>query len=464
MVQKLSEQGSGTGYNLPVAIRLTGELKVEHLEDVLQRLVDRHEALRTSFTMSDGELVQVVHDHPDWSMTRLDWRGRESVELSELIQPFDLERAPLFRATLIQEEENVHTLMLDMHHAISDGISIQILLDELTRMYRGETLPKPHIQYKDAAVWQNRIFNSHEIQVQESFWIEQFSKDLSPLQLPTDRPRPASQQFDGDLFHAKVKSGILKKLRELSAEEEVTLYMVLFAAYRILLYRYSGQKDIVVGSPVAGRSHADLERVVGMFVNTLALRYELNPNQTFRSLIRNIREHFLDAYEHADYPFEALVEKLALDRDLSRHPLFDTIFVMQNIEAAKMDWPDLVVEPVDWNWKNARVDLTFSVADQGDELRLSVEYNTSLFNRSTIQRMTENFICLLQELMDHLDCPLTEVAGLSEEERQLLHTFNDTRVSYPKDATLVSLFEEQAARQGDRVAVKRGERVLTYRS
>ena len=137
MVQKLSEQGSGTGYNLPVAIRLTGELKVEHLEDVLQRLVDRHEALRTSFTMSDGELVQVVHDHPDWSMTRLDWRGRESVELSELIQPFDLERAPLFRATLIQEEENVHTLMLDMHHAISDGISIQILLDELTRMYRG---------------------------------------------------------------------------------------------------------------------------------------------------------------------------------------------------------------------------------------------------------------------------------------------------------------------------------------
>ncbi|MCZ0847876.1 condensation domain-containing protein, partial [Brevibacillus laterosporus] len=270
-----------------------------------------------------------------------------------------------------------HLLMLDMHHIISDGVSMNVLFQDITQLYQGIELSPLKIQYKDFAVWQQGMAQVVRFQEQERYWLNQFSGDLPILEMVTDYPRPAIQQFDGDSWSFEIDAKVLESIKQLSAKQGTTLYMTLLAIYQILLAKYTRQDDIIVGTPIAGRPHADTESIVGMFVNTLALRGQPKEEQSFISYLSEVKENVLQAYANADYPFEELVEKLHLQRDMSRHPLFDTMFVLQNMDMSDINISGLKLHSRDLNWKNAKFDMTWMIAEQTN-LYISVEYSTNL--------------------------------------------------------------------------------------
>ncbi|SFJ97043.1 non-ribosomal peptide synthetase, partial [Thermoflavimicrobium dichotomicum] len=313
------------------------------------------------------------------------------------------------------------------------------------------------------AVWQQKPEQKERLKKQETYWLEQLAGELPVLELPTDFPRPPVRQFDGEIMNFTVGKEILEKVKALAMREGTTLYMTLLAVYHVLLSKYTGQQDMIIGSPIAGRPHVDLESVVGMFVNTLALRTQSKPGQSFRSFLAQVKQQVLQAYENSDYPFEELVEKLDLQRDLSRQPLFDTMLTMQNMDIAEMDMPSLTIQPYEWEWKNAKFDLHWMIMER-EQLHLSVEYSTRLFKRETIERMVKHFVHLLQQVAANPEKSLAEFELVTEEEKeQLLTVFNDTQADYPRDKTIQALFEEQVQRTPDRIAVTCEGKNLTYR-
>ncbi|SFJ91368.1 non-ribosomal peptide synthetase [Thermoflavimicrobium dichotomicum] len=466
MAQQLEDAKGGTSYNIPFVLELQGTLDVEQLSQAFRRLIERHESLRTSFHLVDGKLVQKVHSQWEWNLEM--WVAEEEevpALIDAFLRPFELSEAPLLRAGLIRLDQDRHILMMDVHHIISDGVSNTILLQELTQLYRGEKLPPLRIQYKDYAVWQQSEKQKESFKEQETYWLNQFAGELPVLELPTDYTRPAVQQFHGETLRFEMDRDLVKQLRELSKKEGSTLFITLLAAYNVLLYKYTGQEDLIVGTPVAGRPHADLESIVGVFINTLALRNYPTGNQTFQQFLASVKERVLQAYEYGDYPFDDLIEKLNLQRDLSRHPLFDTMLNLQNMEIKDMELPGLVLRNFDWEYKNTKYDLTWDLSELGyDRLYVSVEYSTSLFKRETIERMAQHFVHLLRQIVANPEQLLSEFELVTEEEKQqLLFTFNQTDKDFPKDKTIHALFEEQVEKTPESVAVVFEEDQLTYR-
>ncbi|MFC4547674.1 condensation domain-containing protein, partial [Paenactinomyces guangxiensis] len=455
----------GSGYNIPLILEVNGPLHINRLQNAFESLVQRHEALRTSFHFIDGELVQKIHPRVTFNMRQMDSQDGEEVNslIKSLIQPFDLSEAPLFRSWLIRLGNKRHVLMIDMHHIISDGMSINILLRELVSLYQGKDLSPLRIQYKDYAVWQKGYLQTERLKEQEKYWLSQFSGELPVLELPTDEPRPVVQKFDGDVFTFTLNEELTQKLKQLATEQRATLYMTLLAAYNILLMKYTGQEDVIIGSPIAGRPHTDLERLVGMFVNTLAIRNFPKRNQTFAEFLASVKEQVLGAYQHADYPLEDLVEKLDVRRDLSRNPLFDTLFVMQNMDLSELKIPGLTFKAFDQEWKTAKFDLTWGVTE-GKALQIAVEYSTSLFNRMTVQKMAGHFTHILEQIINQPAIRLSEIELVTEtEKQQLLVEFNDTEANYPRGKNIHQLFEGQVRKTPDHMAVVFGEERLTYR-
>ncbi|MGG0829571.1 non-ribosomal peptide synthetase, partial [Brevibacillus laterosporus] len=371
-------------------------------------------------------------------------------------------KAPLFRAGLIQINPKRHLLMLDMHHIISDGVSMNVLFQDITQLYQGIELSPLKIQYKDFAVWQQGMAQVVRFQEQERYWLNQFSGDLPILEMVTDYPRPAIQQFDGDSWSFEIDAKVLESIKQLSAEQGTTLYMTLLAIYQILLAKYTRQDDIIVGTPIAGRPHADTESIVGMFVNTLALRSQPKEEQSFLSYLSEVKENVLQAYANADYPFEELVEKLHLQRDMSRHPLFDTMFVLQNMDMSDINISGLKLHSRDLNWKNAKFDMTWMIAEQTN-LYISVEYSTNLFKRETIQRLEKHFTYLVEQVAKHPDFLLKDFELTTDEEKQqILTVFNDTATDDLQDSSICHLFEQQVQQFPDNLALVFGEEHLTY--
>ncbi|WP_197247945.1 non-ribosomal peptide synthetase, partial [Brevibacillus laterosporus] len=416
-----------TGYNMPFYFEMEGALEVEKLSLALKQLIERHESLRTSFHMVEDELMQKVHAEVAWEMEMIHAVEEEVQQLTDsFMRPFDLAKAPLFRAGLIQINPKRHLLMLDMHHIISDGVSMNVLFQDITQLYQGIELSPLKIQYKDFAVWQQGMAQVVRFQEQERYWLNQFSGDLPILEMVTDYPRPAIQQFDGDSWSFEIDAKVLESIKQLSAKQGTTLYMTLLAIYQILLAKYTRQDDIIVGTPIAGRPHADTESIVGMFVNTLALRGQPKEEQSFISYLSEVKENVLQAYANADYPFEELVEKLHLQRDMSRHPLFDTMFVLQNMDMSDINISGLKLHSRDLNWKNAKFDMTWMIAEQTN-LYISVEYSTNLFKRETIQRLEKHFTYLVEQVAKHPDFLLKDFELTTDEEKQqILTVFNDT--------------------------------------
>ncbi|MGG4499325.1 amino acid adenylation domain-containing protein, partial [Paenibacillus polymyxa] len=351
-------------YNMPSVLQVSGPLDVKRVEHAFRQLIARHASLRTRFDLIDSEPMQWVEDtvpfeveytkvQAEGATTDTDTRvGKEVDELvSCFVRPFDLKAAPLLRVGLVDlgvsgtEQEPQHVLMLDMHHIVSDGVSMGVLTNEFVRLYDGEQLAPLRIQYKDYAVWQQSETHQEWMQRQEAYWLDTFRGELPVLDLPTDFARPSIRSTAGDTVVFGLEREVSERLKELAAHTGSTLYMVLLAAYTAFLHQYSGQEDIVVGTPIAGRPHADLEPILGMFVGTLALRNYPTAEHTFRSYVEEVKVRALQAYEHQDYPFEELVEKLNVKRDMSRHPLFDTMFTLQTTEEGELQLADLSFRP-----------------------------------------------------------------------------------------------------------------------
>ncbi|MDR9801483.1 lichenysin non-ribosomal peptide synthetase LicA [Bacillus paralicheniformis] len=456
-------EDAGVGYNMPAAAMLEGTLDVQRLEAAFQKLIDRHEALRTSFTVVDGEPRQNIHQRVQFKIEKVKADGKPIEQMAKsFVRRFDLAKAPLMRAGLVRLADRRHVLLFDMHHLVSDGVSISIILNELAALYKGEELPEPNLHYKDYAFWQ-RTQAQKGFQKEEAYWQSVFARELPVLQLITDEPRPSVQSFEGDRVSAVLPKDMKEKLAVLAEQNGATLYMVMLAAYNMLLAKYSGQEDVIVGTPAAGRRHSDLEGIIGMFVNTLAIRSKVESGRTFRDFLHDVKKTVIDAFEHQEYPFERLAEKVGASRDLSRHPVFDTMFILQNAWEDIPMLGDLHLSIYETNFNIAKFDLTLQAKEEQGELILDLDYSTKLFKKDTAERMLKAYLHLLEGMTADPLRRIGEYSLLTEEEtnRQLV-AFNPAASDYPREKTIVQLFEKQAAERGGHPALQFEDKVWSY--
>ncbi|HEX6287737.1 MAG TPA: condensation domain-containing protein, partial [Herpetosiphonaceae bacterium] len=445
-----------SGYNIAAAVKLTGVLDARPLWQSLNDVVARHEVLRTTFAQRDGRAYQVIApslsiDLPLVDLCPLPQTERqaqaERLLTTEAQRLFDLRRGPLLRALLLRLDEQTHVLLLTMHHSISDGWSLGVFLREIAALYPAHAantpapalLPELSIQYADFAVWQ-RTELAAVLESQLAYWRQHLAGAPTALELPTDRPRPAVPTLRGAQHSAALPAALAEALRTLSASEGTTLFMTLLAAFDVLLHRYTGQTDIVVGSPIANRNRAEIEPLIGFFVNTLALRADLSGQPTFRELLCRVRAVALEAYAHQDLPFERLVDALQLPRDLSRPPLFQVMFVLQNAPLPSLNLEDLTLEPVTIDSRTSRFDLTLELVPTEHALTATFEYSTDLFEAQTIERMAAHWQMLLTAVVADPDQPIATLPLLSEAEtRQLVHEWNATAAPFPAARSLPDL-------------------------
>ncbi|MFD3273857.1 non-ribosomal peptide synthase/polyketide synthase [Paenibacillus dendritiformis] len=458
-------EGGELSYNMPGVLEMEGDLDRKRLEEAFRQLIRRHETLRTGFELVGGEAVQRVHRDVEFAVEHVQATEEEAqAYLREFMRPFDLRQPPLLRVRLLELQANRHLLLFDMHHIISDGASMGLFLREFAQLYEGAELPPLRIQYKDYAAWQQGEMQRERMSKQEAYWLEVFGGDIPVLDLPADYARPLVRSFTGNTFHFVIDQQRSEKLRQLAMQTGTTMYMVLLAAYTTLLSKYSGQEDIIVGTPVAGRTHAELPPILGMFVNTLAMRNAPAGEKTFQEYVLEVKENTLSAYENQDYPFEELVSKLDVSRDVSRNPLFDTMFVLQNIEQSEVSIEGLTCKLYPNEHHIAKFDLTFSLTEEAEGIAGSIEYACSLYREETIERMAKHFTQVIDVIVDDPYKKLSLIEIISPEEKaQILETFNDTAADYPRGKTIPQLVEEQAERTPDRAAVVYEGSQLTYR-
>ncbi|MBN2862729.1 MAG: amino acid adenylation domain-containing protein [Bacteroidales bacterium] len=459
-------EDAGTTYNMPGILWIDEELDLARFEAVFDSLIKRHDAFRTSFEMRDGQPVQIVHDSVDFKIQYLtaDESSLENI-VEDFIRPFDLSLAPLLRVTLVQISDSRYLFLYDMHHIISDGTSMGILNREFMALYFGRPLLELRLQYKDYAAWQNELYGSQQIKKAEEYWLDELRGEIPVLAIPTDFTRPPFQSFEGENLVVTLKPELSRAINQLSIETGSTLFMIFLAIYNILLSRYSGQDDIIVGSPVAGRAHTDLENIIGMFLNTLVLRNYPKNNKSFLEFLGEVKENSLKAFEHQIYPFEDLVEKLDLRRDLSRNPLFDVMFIMQNMDMGITDTADLAMTPYQFENKVSKVDMTLQVLENLEDknITLILEYSTKLYLRETVEKILNHFINLTERIVLNPKGKIGDFDLLSAPEKvMLLQTYNSTKTDYPFTRQIHQFFEEQAALHPGKIAVSSGGGSLSY--
>jgi amino acid adenylation domain-containing protein/non-ribosomal peptide synthase protein (TIGR01720 family) len=457
-------------YNVPAAVRLSGELDVAALEQSLNEILNRHEVLRTTFKSVDGRPLQVIAPEGSLTLERVsledlpeDEREREVLRLAgeEARRPFDLAGGSVIRAGLLRLSEREHVLLLTMHHIASDGWSLGVLVREFVALYEkisaGETpqLPELPVQYADFAHWQREWFRGEVLETQLNYWKQQLGGDLPVLELPTDRPRPAMQTFRGASKFATFPLELVDALKLLSQQESVTLYMTLSAAFQTLLHRYTGETDIIVGSVIANRNRVEIEDLIGFFVNTMVLRTDLSGNPTVRELLNRVRDVSLSAYAHQDLPFEQLVEELQPKRDMSHSPIFQVAFVLQNAPMPALEVSGLKLNLLDIESGTAKYDLSVLLEETEHGLKGLFEYNTDLFDASTIERFVSHYQNLLEAVAHNAEARLSDLPLLSEGERtQLLCAWNDTRAPFPHEECIHQLFERQVERTPGALALR----------
>ena len=482
-------------YNVPAAVRMAGAIDFEALQQSFNEIVRRHEALRTTFAAANGQPVQNIAAAFDVPIALLDLRNlppaKREFEADRLIveeaqRPFDLAAGPLLRVTLLQLNEAEYLLVLNMHHIVSDGWSLGVLVRELGALYPAFCSRKPSplrplsIQYADFARWQRDRLQGDVLETQLSYWRRQLD-NVSMLNLPTDRPRPAIQTYRGKRLFLQLPKQLSEALEAFSQRAEVTLFMTMLAAFQTLLFRYSQQSDIAVGTPIANRNRSEIEALIGFFVNSLVLRTDLSGNPTFPELLNRVKEVALGAYAHQDVPFEKLVEELHPDRALNQNPLFQVVFALQNAPADKLELPGLTLKPQQLDAGTARFDLEFHLwersssrapltpdnklwVDCADGISGFVIYSADLFDEATIVRMLGHFETLLSSIVANPDRPIENLEILTELERELLLVeYNKTHVNYPKNLCVHQLFEIQVSRTPDAVALVFGEKQISYR-
>ncbi|HEY0098013.1 MAG TPA: MupA/Atu3671 family FMN-dependent luciferase-like monooxygenase, partial [Pyrinomonadaceae bacterium] len=478
-----------TAYNISAAVRIKGELNPDNLRRAFQMLVARHPSLRTSFSAPLGEPLQKIQQSVALSFEIEEAANRDDAALQERLveeahSPFKLEEGGLLRVRLFTRPAGEHVLLLSVHHIIADFWSLAVLIQELGALYEAEKsgvraeLPTLRLQYGDYVRWQGRMLSGSAGEASWRYWERQLAGELPVLNLPADRPRPPMQTFRGASQSFKLSEELTRKLKTLGVARGATLYMTLLAAFEVLLYRYSGQEEIIVGSPVAGRSRAELAGLVGYFINPLALRADLSANPTFDSFLAQVRQTVLDAFAHQDYPFPLLVEKLHPHRDASRSPIFQAVFILQRAHllddeglasfalgetGAQMKLGELALESMALEQRVAQFDLTLMMAEVDGGLGASLQYNSDLFDPATIQRMAQHFETLLESIAASPAQTVSTLPLLPQAERhQLLREWNETETNYPDEQCIQRLFEAQVERTPGAVALTFENEQVTY--
>src|SRR5216684_5690091 len=478
----LDQREPGTAaYTLVRAFRITGPLNVNALTSAIGAVIQRHESLRTIFESVDGEVRQVVLSDVDVQVPILNLadlpeseREPEALRIAseEGKKPFDLTRGPLLRTALLQLSRDQYILVLAIHHIITDGWSISILFRELAHCYeayasgREPELPELPIQYVEYAQWQREYITGEVLAKQVQYWKNKLAGAQTILDLPTDRPRPTTHSWHGATEELIFESQVRAALKEFAQSEGATLFMVSMAAFQALLWRYTSQDSILIGTPTAARSQIEIENLVGFFVNTLVFRADFTPDMTFRDLVRQVRACALEAYAHQDVPFEKLVEELVSQRSLDTSPLFQVMFTFQNIPKQVFEIHGLSIKEIDFETGIAKFDLSLEVWEGDDtQFHSRFEYNADLFEHSTMQRMLGHFQRLIEAALENPDLPLAQLPILSAEEReQVLVEWNRTAVDYSRDhlgLCIHELFESQVERSPDAIAVIAEKQELT---
>ncbi|QAT87101.1 long-chain-fatty-acid--CoA ligase [Corallococcus coralloides] len=459
----------GYAYNVPFFFQLEGPLEARALEAALDALVQRHEALRTTFSEAHGQPVQHVRAHQPLTLA-LEETSEEALRQRaevEVRKPFDLEQGPLVRATLVRTAPERHTLLLVMHHIVCDFWSIDILVRELKALYSASlrhdspALPQLPVQYPDFAAWQRQVMQGETLEAQRAWWKQHLDGAPPTLDLPTDRPRPPVQSFKGLQFSRPLPASLPAAIQSLARDAGVTPFMLLLAGFHALLARHSGQEDIVVGTPIAGRGRREVENLIGFFTNTLALRVDASGAESFRALLGRVREACLGAYAHQDMPFEQLVDALVPSRDLSRSPLFQMMFVFQNA-GAPWELPGVSVRALTFEPGMAKFDLTLFVRESPEGWSSAWEYNTALFDEDTVARFADHYTQLLESALAAPDAPLATLPLLTGAEQRQLAQWTLQSVPYPAVPGVHAFFEATATRTPDAIAVRFGEQALTY--
>ncbi len=447
-------------YNMPIVRIVEGEVDHIQLEMALNELIKRHETLRTSFELIDGATVQRVHEKINLKINYSDLSYQKDLDqiVKDFIRPFDLSQAPLLRVGVVRFKEQ-HLLMMDMHHIISDGVAMSIFFSELMRLYQGQQLPDLRIQYKDFAVWQNQLLESDEMKKQENYWLSIFEEEarnntIPVLNLPIDYTRGSDINSAGDNVRFRIDKELTEKLTALAKENGATLNMTLLAIYYVFLAKYTGQDDIIVGTPIAGRNHLDLENIIGMFVNTLAMRSYLEDEKTFGEFLLDVKEDALRAYQNQDYQFEMLVDKLKLQRDLSRNPLFDVLFDIHTIEKGIQLEHDLKIKPYKFKNKTAKFDLSLEGSISENVINLVFGYATNLFRETTVERMAQHFINIIDEVTSNPKIKIAEIEIVSREEKEyLIYGLNHKKYDFPRELTIYQRFEREFEQHPSKLAL-----------
>ncbi len=459
-------------YNIPMAVRLKGSLNVPVLDRVINEIIQRHESLRTTFATLGEKPVQIIHPTmklpvlvTDLSILTKEQQALDSKRIlfNEARHSFNLQTGPLLRFHIVKLSEKEHLALLNMHHIVSDGWSMGIFFQELVILYdafsrgRPSPLPELSLQYADYADWQREWLQGDVLEAQLNYWKQQLDGIPLVLELPLDRPRPSVQTNSGANAAVSIKRQQLDRLVEFSRSQGATLFMTLLAAFQVLLARISGQDDVSVGTPVANRTRAEVEQIIGLFINTLVIRTRLDLKQSFKLILQKVKENALGAFAHQDIPFEMLVDAIQPERDMSHSPLFQVMFILQNAQQrdASSSSSDLTLEQLDVDSGTSTFDITISATEQPGGLDLSIEYNTDLFDRSTIDRFLDHFLVILEAAIEdpECSCALLPVMSVSEQSK-ILAEWNNTTIVFPdRCLTFPEVFERQVVKTPDHVAV-----------
>jgi len=458
-------------YHIPVVLQLKGRPDSNALQYALQSVINRHEVLRTVICEQDGTGYQQLLPQNSWQLeeTAGSHNTQEAIN-SFIYRPFDLKKDHMLRASLLKQSDSEHTLVITVHHIAADAWSMALILKEFAAYYNEATtgqpsgLPELPLQYADYAIWQRTYVSGEVLSSGQQYWKKKLA-GIEPLNLPTDYPRPAVQSKKGAVTTFSIGKEVAEKLHQLSKQQETTLYVTLLSAFKVLLFRYTGQQNICIGTPVAGRRQPELESMAGFFVDTLPLYSKLQADGSFNTLLQEVKEALLEGYEHQDLPFEKIVEAVSDNRDLSRTPLFQAMFVLQDApDMADVQMNGLTLSPGDIEHKISKFDITAAVTEKQDELSVELEYSTDLFCHDTIERMAGHFEQLLQSIALDSAQSLHRLQMLSPaEEQQLLKTFNESAVPYPQDKHIIDLFDEQVALIPEATALIFKNSTLSYR-
>ncbi|GAA4279088.1 non-ribosomal peptide synthetase/type I polyketide synthase [Aquimarina mytili] len=458
---------NSTLYNEIEVLWVLGEINKKKVEEAFKQIIQRHESLRTTFAFVENELKQEISEEYNFQLELFEYKeGQLDDIVKSFIRPFDLtnKKEPLLRVGLVEKSPTEHLLIMDSHHIVMDGVSRFIIREEFNLLYNEASLSPLKLQYKDYAEWQNSEEQKKGLDEEKSFWLNEFSEELEPLELPTDFVRPLTRNNEGDFIRFEIGHEETKKLKEIASADGTTVFSVLVAILNVLLSKLTNQEDIVIATPVAGRQHADLENLIGMFVNTICLRSYPKGEKSFDEFLLEVKDKTLECFKNQSYPFEELVKELKIARDNSRNPLFDVMFVYQNYEEAKNETEGLVFKPEQFNHTSSRFDMTFLAVDDADQLFLRLIFSTELFTKETIQRFVSYFKNVVTVVVNNQHTLLSEIDMIpSEEKALLLSNFNTPKVDFPTNKVSIELFEEFTRKSPKDIALVDGDQSITYK-